>query len=83
MAEELVQLGTRLDEMDKRLSELRTDVNQRFGELRTDMSELRTDVNQRFGELRTDMNARFSQLTWMMGVWFTFLTLLMVLFKFI
>jgi hypothetical protein len=44
MAEELVQLATRLDEMDKRLSELRTDVNQRF-------SELRTDMNVRFSQL--------------------------------
>ena len=35
MAEELIRLSTRLDEMDKRLAELRTDINQRFSDLRT------------------------------------------------
>ena len=44
MAEELIQLSTRLDEMDKRLAELRTDINQRF-------SDLRTDMNARFSQL--------------------------------
>jgi hypothetical protein len=40
-------------------------------------------MNTRFIELRGDMNARFRTLTWLIMVWFSFLTLLTVLFKFL
>ena len=37
------------DQLDKRVGDLRTDMNERFGEMRSDM-------NERFGEMRSDMN---------------------------
>ena len=58
--------------MNTRFGELREDMNTRFGELRGDM-------NARFD----DMNARFKTLTWLIMVWFSFLTLLTVIFKFL
>ena len=65
------------------MDDLRGDMNTRFGELRADM-------NTRFGELLADMNARFSgvdqrlkTLNWSITVWFSILTLLIVLFRFL
>ena len=77
-------------DMNTRFGELRGDMNRwmggvdtRFGELRGDMNRWMGGVDTRFGELRGDMNARFRTLTWLIMVWFSFLTLLTVLFKFL
>ncbi len=63
--------------------DLRGDINTRFGELRADMARWMGTSDTRFGELRADMNARFRTLTWLIMVWFSFLTLVTVLFKFL
>ena len=66
------ELSKRSDDVHKRLDDLRGDMNTRFAE-----------VNQRFAELRGDVDRRFSQLFWQMNIWFSLLTLLTILFKFI
>lgn len=82
MAEE-GELSKRIDDVHRRMDDLRGDINTRFAELRADMNtrfaELRGDMNARFD----DMNARFNTLTWLIMVWFSFLTLLTVIFKFL
>jgi len=77
------ELSKRIDDLHKRLDDFRGDVNTRF-------TELREDMNTRFTELREDMNARFgltdrrlTTLTWIITAWFSLLTLLTILFKFI
>ena len=40
-------------------------------------------MNTRLAELRADMNGWFRTLTWVINLWFSFLTLLTVLFKFL
>ncbi|GIX47744.1 MAG: hypothetical protein KatS3mg131_1955 [Candidatus Tectimicrobiota bacterium] len=64
----LRELAVRVGELDKRLGELRQDVNQRFeqvdqrfGELRQDVNQRLEQVDQRFNELRQDVNQRFEQ----------------------
>jgi TolA-binding protein len=51
----------RLEQVDKRFEELRTDMNTRFEQVDKRFEELRTDMNKRFEELRTDMNTRSEQ----------------------
>lgn len=65
-------------------------MNARFGTVDQRFTELRADMNTRFVELREDMNTRFAAidqrlttLTWIITVWFSLLTLLTILFKFI
>jgi len=82
MAEE-GESSKRIDDVHRRLDDLRGDMNTRFGELRADMNRWVGVVDTRFGELRADMNARFKTLTWLITVWFSLLTLLTVLFKFL
>ncbi len=64
------QTDKRLEQMDRRITDLQEDMNERFTELREDMNkrfaELREDMNKRFEltdkriiELREDMNKRF------------------------
>jgi DNA anti-recombination protein RmuC len=62
---DIAVINARLDGIDKRFEDLRTDMNKRFEDLRTDMNkrfeDLRTDMNKRFEDLRTDMNKRFEE----------------------
>ncbi len=65
-------------------------VDTRFAELHGRLDGVRTDTNTRFTELRADMNARFAgvdqrlkTLNWSITVWFSILTLLIVLFRFL
>ncbi|GIX47750.1 MAG: hypothetical protein KatS3mg131_1961 [Candidatus Tectimicrobiota bacterium] len=64
----LHELAVRVGELDKRLGELRQDVNQRFNELRQDVNQRLeqvdkrfAQVDQRFNELRQDVNLRLEQ----------------------
>jgi hypothetical protein len=76
-------MSARFAVVDQRFAELRQDMNSRFTELREDMNARFGLMDQRFVELRGDMNARFKTLTWLIMVWFSFLTLLTVIFKFL
>lgn len=89
MAEES-EISKRIDDLHRRFDDLRGDMNTRLGELREDMSRWVGVVDTRFGELRADMNPRFTgmeqrlkTLHWVIPVWFSLLTLLTVLFKFL
>jgi hypothetical protein len=89
MAEE-AEISKRIDDLHRRLDDLRADmttrfalVDQRFVELREDMNRWMGVVDTRFGELREDMNTRFRTFSWQMNVWFGLLTLLIILFKFL
>jgi hypothetical protein len=89
MAEE-GELSKRIDDLHRRFDDLRADMNARFAVVDQRFGELRQDMNTRFAELRgdmnvrfDDMNARFKTLTWLIMVWFSFLTLLTVIFKFL
>ncbi|CAN2039155.1 conserved hypothetical protein [Candidatus Magnetomoraceae bacterium gMMP-15] len=69
-------INVRLEQVDKRFEELRSDVNVRFEQVDKRFEEFRSDMNtrfeqvdkrfeqvdKRFEELRSDMNARFEQL---------------------
>ncbi len=63
------QVDKRFEQVDRRLEELRQDMNKRFEQVdkRFELvdkriEELRKDTNKRFEELRQDMNARFDQM---------------------
>ena len=44
---------------------------------------LQSEMNTRLAELKADMKGWFRTLTWVINLWFSFLTLLTVLFKFL
>jgi hypothetical protein len=87
MSEELSSI--RLD-FHKRFDDLRADIAARFSasdkradDLKADMVARLTAVDKRIDDLRDDMKRGFRMVTWMMGIWFSLLTLLTILFKFI
>ena len=65
-------VNQRFADLNQRLDGFREDTNRRF-------DDSRSDVNQRFA----DLNQRFTTLTWMITVWFSLLTILMIMFKFL
>ena len=73
------ELSKRIDDLHKRFDDLRTDMNARF----TAIEGRFTAVDKRIDDLRADTNRGFRMVTWMMGIWFSLLTLLTILFKFI
>lgn len=77
------ELSKRIDDLHKRFDDLRADINTRLADTNKRIDDLRGDMNTRFGELRSDVNRGFKTHTWMMGIWFTLLTLLTVLFRFV
>jgi len=97
--ERLTKVEAYYEVISKRIDDLRSDINQRFEEFRTGIGidkrfeELRSDMDHRFEAIDKrfeaidkrfdDINKRFSLLTWTITGWFTLLTLLIVLFKFI
>ena len=84
--ERLVKIETSYDGLSKRVDDLRSDMNQRFGQVNQRINDLRSDMNQRFDAVDKrfdDINKRLSLFTWTITGWFTLLTILIVLFKFI
>jgi len=77
------ELSKRIDDLHKRFDDLRGDMHARFTELRADMNTRFGAVDKRIDDFRDDVRRGFRLITWMMGVWFSLLTLLIVLFKFI
>jgi len=69
--------------INKRIDDNFLVVNKRIDDLRNDLDHLRDDMNQRLDHLRDDMNQRFKTLTWVITGWFSFLALLIVVFKFL
>ena len=61
--QKITAIEARLDGIDKRFEDMRTDMNQRFGDMRTDMhqhsQDMRTDMHQHSEDMRADMNKRF------------------------
>lgn len=66
-------------EVTGRLDDFRADVDNRFIDTHKRLDDFRSDVNQRFA----DLNQRFTTLTWMITVWFSLLTILIIMFKFL
>jgi len=60
------------DQFQKRVDDNFSAVNKRIDDLRNDLDHLRDDMNQ-----------RFKTLTWVITGWFSFLALLIVVFKFL
>jgi hypothetical protein len=84
------ELSKRIDDLHKRFDDLRADVGARFSASDKRIDDLRADVvarlsavDKRIDDLRDDMKRGFRTVTWMMGIWFSLLTLLTILFKFI
>ncbi|MBI4208641.1 MAG: hypothetical protein HY538_02895 [Deltaproteobacteria bacterium] len=70
---EIIERLTRLEEgqqnLEKRIDDLRSEMNGRFSE-----------VNGRFSDLRSEMNSRFDTLQWMMSL---FITISLVILGFV
>jgi hypothetical protein len=84
------ELSKRIDDLHKRFDDLRADmaarfsaVDKRFDDLRAEMSARLAGVDKRIDDLRADVNRGFRMLAWMMGIWFSLLTLLTIVFKFV
>ena len=69
----LIQLNTRVNEMEKRFEQRFEQVDKRF-------AELREDVNKRFEEMREDMNKRFEQVDNRFGEMMTYIGILAAIF---
>jgi DNA repair exonuclease SbcCD ATPase subunit len=65
----LIELRTKMMEIDKRFAELREDMNKRFEQ-----------VDKRFAELREDMNKRFEQVDKRFGEMMSFIGILAAIF---
>ncbi len=68
-------MATRFAATDKRIDDLRADMNQRL----TDTNQRLNDMNQRLN----DMNQRLTTLMWVVSAWFTFLTAVLAVFGFL
>jgi len=83
MAARLGDVHKRLDdlrgEMTHRLDDFRGEVNNRFTDTNKRLDDFRGEVNNRF----TDLNQRFTTLMWVITAWFSLLTILMIIFKFL
>ena len=77
------ELSKRIDDLHKRFDDLRTDMGARFSGTDKRIDDLRADLGKRIDDVRSDMTRGFRMMTWMMGIWFSLLTLLTILFKFI
>lgn len=84
------ELSKRIDDLHKRFDDLRAEmgarfsgVDKRFDDLKADLTARISAVDKRIDDLRADTNRGFRLLAWMMGIWFSLLTLLTILFKFI
>jgi predicted nucleic acid-binding Zn-ribbon protein len=60
----LIQLNTRINEMEKRFADLREDMNKRFEQVDKRFEQ----VDKRFAELREDMNNRFGEMMTYIGI---------------
>ena len=60
-------MDKRFEQVDKRFTELRQDMNKRFEQVDKRFTELRQDMNKRFAEHREDTNNRFEQM--MNAIW--------------
>ena len=72
-------MDRRFEAVDKRFEELREDMNTRFEAVDKRFEELREDMNTRFEAV----DRRFNSLQWLIGGGFTFLTVVIVLMKFL
>jgi TolA-binding protein len=72
----LIQLNTRVNEMDKRFEQM----DKRFSELREDMNKRFEQVDKRFSELREDMNKRFEQVDNRFGEMMSYIGILAAIF---
>ena len=70
----------RFDAVDKRFEELLGHANSRFDEVGKRFDEHLEHTNIRFADLTGQMNARFTALTWMIGVGFVVITSLTTLY---
>ena len=70
----------RFEAVDKRFEELLGHANSRFDEVGKRFDELLEHTNIRFADLTGQMNARFTALTWMIGVGFVVITSLTTLY---
>ena len=84
--EERGELSKRIDDLHKRFD----DANRRTDDLRAEMlgrfDLMNQSVNQRFDDVNRrfdDLNQRFTTLMWVIISYFSFLTLLTVVFKFL
>ena len=81
----LGEIKGRLQQVDRRISELREDMNRRFEEMRQDINkrfeEMRQDTNKRFEEMRQDTNKRFEQVDKRLGAQLSFLWMLTGIFS--
>jgi len=79
-------MDRRFEAVDKRFEELREDMNTRFEAVDKRFEELREDMNTRFEVVDKRFEAvdrRFNSLQWLIGGGFTFLTVVIVLMKFL
>jgi len=71
-AERISKLEGRVEELSKRVDDLRNDMNHRFGELRDEM-------NNRF----EDMSRRIAIIQWEVRIWFLVLMALITILTFL
>lgn len=60
--EKISVVEARLDGIDKRFEDMRSDINQRFEDVNKRFEGMRADMNSRFEDMRSDMNSRFEDM---------------------
>jgi hypothetical protein len=68
-----------VEELSKRIDDLRNDMNHRFGELRNEMNNRFEDMNHRF----EDTNHRIAIVQWEVRIWFLVLMALITILTFL
>jgi len=75
LEERLARLEGRVEELSKRVDDLRNDVNARFSELRNDMNHRFAELSKRIDDLRNDIrrleDRAESRFKWLMGTLIT------------
>jgi len=72
-------MDKRFEAVDKRFEDLRADMNKRFEAVDKRFDDLRADMNRRFEAV----DRRFASMQWLIGGGFTFLTVVIVVLKFL
>jgi len=81
MAED--ELSKRIDDVHRRLDDLRADGLQLRQDMASGFTQLRQEMKEGDAALRKETDRRSGQIFWQMNIWFAILALLMTAYRFL
>ncbi|MBI5788469.1 MAG: hypothetical protein HZA78_06415 [Candidatus Schekmanbacteria bacterium] len=77
IVESLSQLKEGQKSLDKRIDDLRMEMNARFEGIEKRFESRFEGIDKRFDDLRAEMNARFDSITWILGLFISISTIIL------